>query len=154
MTVYEKIKDLFDSAGVEYKILEHPPVYTSADAAKIRDVTPHMGAKALVCFADKTPILLVLPGDRKADFKKFKKSFGIKDLRMATAVEVKELTTLEVGSIPPVGKVMDLLSYYDSEVVENEDVAFNAGSHTVSIIMKASDLVRVEQPTVSSFVCI
>src|SRR3990167_1927785 len=119
MSVLEKIKEILDSLSIEYDLLNHEPVYTSADAAKIRDTGLSSGAKTLVFMADGNPILIVVPGDKKVDLRKFKQKFNVKDLRMASITEVKEITTLEVGSIPPVGKAMNLKSYFDSSILEN-----------------------------------
>ena len=83
MSVLEKIKEILDSFSIEYEILNHEPVYTSLDAAKIRDTGLSNGAKALVFMADGKPILIVVPGDKKVDLRKFKQKFSIKDLRMA-----------------------------------------------------------------------
>lgn len=146
MTVFEKIKGLLDEREFVYEVIEHGPVHTSADAAKIRDTDVSNGAKALVMFADKTPLLFVVPGDKKADFKKIKRVLDVKDLRMATPGEVLELTTLKVGSIPPIGKAINLKSYFDTSFEEKDEVAFNAGSLTTSIIMKSKDLISVEEP--------
>ena len=151
MSVLEKIKEILDSFSIEYEILNHEPVYTSLDAAKIRDTGLSNGAKALVFMADGKPILIVVPGDKKVDLRKFKQKFSIKDLRMASKEEVKDITTLEVGSIPPVGKAMNLKSYFDSSFLEKDVVAFNAGSHLVSIRMKAKDLIKVESPVIYEF---
>jgi prolyl-tRNA editing enzyme YbaK/EbsC (Cys-tRNA(Pro) deacylase) len=148
MTVLEKIKEKLAVAGVEYELIEHEPVYTSADAARVRGEELSDGAKALVLFGDKTPILCVVPGDKRADFKKIKTHLEIKDLRMATPEEVKELTTLEIGAIPPVGSAMNLPSYYDNSFILKENVAFNAGDHSVTIIMTGDDLIRVEKPKI------
>lgn len=150
MNVYEKIIELLDEKGMEYEVMEHEPVYTSEDAAKIRDTDVGMGAKALVLMADKKTVLVVVPGNKRLDFKKFKKEFSVKDLRMAKPEEVKEITTLEVGAIPPVGKAVNLESYYDDSFLKKDIVAFNAGSHTKSIKMKAKDLISIEHPVILS----
>ena len=47
--------------------------------------------------------------------------------------------------------LFNLKVYFDKSVVENEVVAFNAGSHTRSIKMKAKDLVRVVNPVIGEF---
>ena len=146
MTVFEKIIQTFNEQGVKYELLEHEPVYTSADAAKIRDTKLSDGAKALVFIADKNPILVVLPGDKKVDTSMFKKLFGISDLAMATKEQVKEITGLEVGAIPPVGSVMGLKVYFDDEFKSKDIVSFNAGSHSKSIRIQASELIKVENP--------
>ena len=150
-SILEKIENLLTDAKIDYKRIDHAPVYTSEEAAKLRDSDISMGAKALVCYADKNPILIIVSGDKKVDFKKFKAEFGVKDLRMAKPTEVVEITTLEVGAIPPVGKVMDLKSYYDNSFKVKDKVAFNAGSHTTSVLMQAKDLINVENPTFGDF---
>jgi Cys-tRNA(Pro) deacylase len=150
--VLDRIISLLENIGVEYKKIEHEPVYTSADAAKIRDTDPAEGAKAILMFADKKPVLLVVPGDQKIDFRKFKQLTGTKDLRMAKPEEVEELTGLEIGAIPPVGKAMNIPSYYDESFKDRETAVFNAGAHTVSIIMKTADLLKVEEPVIADLV--
>lgn len=150
MSVLEEIKILLNSNNIAYKVFEHPPVHTSLEAARIRDTDISMGAKALVLYADKTPVLVVVPGDKKLDFRKFKSEFKIKDLRLASPEEVTKLTTLVIGSIPPVGKVLKLQSYFDESFLEKDMIAFNAGSLTTSITMHAKDLIKVESPMLSS----
>jgi len=152
MTVFEKIKGLLDKANISYDVIEHEPVHTSEEAARIRDTALSDGAKALVMLGDKKPLLLVVPGDKKVDFKTVKKALKVKDLRMATPDEVEKLTTLKIGSIPPVGKAIDLPSYYDESFIEKEKATFNAGSLTTSIEMKAKDLIDVEGPTILKMV--
>ncbi len=146
MSVFDEIKKLLDQASVEFKVVEHAPVYTSEDASKIRDTSLAIGAKALIWYADKSPILAVVPGDKKLDLKKFKQAFGFKDVRFATPNEVEVLTGLKTGSIPPIGKVLGLTSYFDESFLKGTHVAFNAGLHTVSILMRAQDLLKVEGP--------
>ena len=151
MTVLEKIIQKLNGEGIEYSRIEHEPVYTSEEAARIRDADISMGAKAIVCFADKRPCLVVVPGDKKIGFKLFKALFGVKDMRMASASEVTVLTTLEIGAIPPTGSLMDLKSYFDESFKLKDRVAFNAGSHTVSVVMKARDLIKTEKPVFGDF---
>lgn len=148
MTVFEKIKSLLDEANISYEVIEHEPVHTSADAARVRDTDISQGAKALVMFADKKPLLLVVPGDKKVDFKVVKKELAVKDLRMATPKEVEEQTSLKIGSIPPVGKALGLSSYFDESFLHKEKTIFNAGSLTTSIIMNAKDLIKMEKPSI------
>ena len=146
MEVLSKIRQLLNKAGVEFEEIKHEPVYTSQEAAQIRDENISDGAKSLVLMGDGKPLLVVVPGDKKADFKKVKAHLHISDLRMATPEEVKQITGIEVGAIAPVGKAMGLDSYYDNSFMFKEMVAFNAGHHEISIIMKTDDLLKVENP--------
>lgn len=145
MSVYEKIIQLLDSHNIKYQALEHEPTPTCEDSARIRGTSSDQGAKALVCFADKRPILIVLPCSRKLDFKAFKKLFTINDLRFATPDEVKSLTSLEIGAIPPLGHIFNLPTYVDQTLGDNKTIAFNAGDRTKSVIMAYSDYVQIAQ---------
>jgi len=51
----------------------------------------------------------------------------------------------------PFGNLHRLPTYLDSSVLENEVVNSNAGLHTVSIQMKAKDLVKAINPVIREF---
>ncbi len=172
--VFEKIKQLLDKNQIPYQLFEHEPVFTSDEAAKIRNTPKHFGAKAIIFSADPapeprinsfgiirggqvrygagpSPILVVVPGDKKVDTKTFKKLYNIKNLQLLTADEVKELTSLEIGAIPPFGSTMNLKTYLDKDITENEFMVFNAGSHTKSIRMNPKDFLVLENPVIGNF---
>ena len=149
--VFEAIKSLLNSKGTPYELLEHAPVYTSEQAAQVRGTELKQGAKAIVFLADGKGILLVVAADRRIDTKSFKKLYAVKDLRMATPEEVARMTGLQIGSIPPFGNVLNLSTYIDESVTENQTIAFNAGSHTTSVLMSSRDFLNIVQPVVGRF---
>ena len=149
--VFNKIKFLLEENKVDYQLLEHGPVFTSEEAARIRGTKMEEGAKAIVFAADKKPILIVVPGDKKVDIKTFKENYRIRDLRLLKPEEVKELTVLEIGAIPPFGNVMGLPTYADFGITEKDRIVFNAGSHTRSVKMKAKDFIRLSNPIIGNF---
>ncbi len=149
--IYHKILSTLAEHSVHHLKYSHEPVFTSEEAAIARGEDVKMGAKALVMFADKSPILVVLPGDKRLVTKAFKKSFSVGDLRMATPEEVYLLTRLTIGCIPPFGKLMGLKTYQDNKLSENPEIVFNAGAHTKSIKMKYEDYAKIEQPQIGDF---
>jgi len=151
MSIFEKIKKVLDDNQIGYQIFEHKPVYTSKQAAAIRDEDPSIGAKSIVFFVDQKPILIVVPGDKKIDTNKFRRDFRVKDLRMAKPEEVKKICGIEIGSIPPWGSVMRLKTYFDETLAQKPMIVFNAGLHTVSIKMKTGDFLALEKPTIGQF---
>jgi len=149
--VLDKIIEILEKNEVRYNLLEHDPVFTSEDAARIRRSELKQGAKAIIFMADDSPLLIVIPGNRHVDAKKFKKTYHIRDLRLLKPEEVTSLTGLEIGAIPPFGNVMNIATYMDEELLENSEIAFNAGSHTKSIKMNPEDYVRICQPIIGRF---
>jgi len=149
---FQKIKDLLEKNKIQYKVVEHEAVFTSEEAAKVRGTSLHQGAKALVLYGDDKAVMAVLAADKKVDFKLIKSLYGIKDLRMATPGEVKEVTGgVEIGAVPPFGNIFNIPLYADESLFTNEKIDFNAGLHTTSIEMKAEDYKTAALPTVGNF---
>jgi len=151
LSVPKKIINLLKENGVNFKETKHKAVYTSQEAAAVRGTELKLGAKALLMYANKKPIMVVVPADRKVDTKKLKLFLKIKDLRMAKPEEVKTVTGVEIGAVPPFGHIFDIPLYADMAIKENPSVVFNAGSHTLSIDIKQSDYEKVASPILADF---
>jgi Ala-tRNA(Pro) deacylase len=147
-TILSAIRRRLTEAGVEFREVEHEPTYTSAESAAARGEELGVGAKALLLQADGTFCLFVVPADQRLDSRAVKRELGVKRLRFATADELRELTGLVPGAVPPFGEpILPFALYADTSVgARSNKVAFNAGSLTVSIIMAASDWEAVAQP--------
>lgn len=151
MDAFQVIVEKLQTAGVQFKLYEHEPVYTSEDAARIRSTPLSIGMKALVLYADGKPIMVTVPGDRKVDFKRFKVAYGIKDLRMATPEEVLSVTSVPIGAVPPFGDIFGIPLYMDERARINDRVAFNAGLHTKSISLSEAAYESVTHPVIGDF---
>ena len=66
MNPYDAIIKLLKDNLINFEVLEHEPVFTSEQAAKVRGLSLDSGAKSLLLKADKNFILVVLPGSRKS----------------------------------------------------------------------------------------
>ena len=107
-----------------------------------------VGAKALLLRTDDVFRLFVLPADRKLDSTAIRRYLGVRRTRFATLDELGQLTGLIPGSVPPFGEpILPFKLYGDTRLGEETDrLAFNAGSLTDSIIMSATDWVRIARP--------
>jgi len=149
---FEKVIKLLKDNKINYQLFEHEPVYTSWEAARIRSSSLKEGAKALVFMADGKPIMIVVPGDRKIEVKRFKKIFKIDDLRMATPQEVETVTDgIKVGAVHPLGNLHGLPVYVDEALGENKEIIFNAGLHTKSIKVLYKDYYQLINPILGNF---
>jgi len=149
--VFEEILKLFKVNKIKYKVFEHDPVLTSEQAAKIRGTKIEQGAKALVMIADNNPIMVVISAAKKVDSEKVKKEFGIKDLRMAKAEEVEQLTGIKIGAVSPFGMIHNLPTFIDISLGKNKTIAFNAGLHTKSVEISYKDYVFLAKPQIGNF---
>lgn len=142
--VLDAIRHWLNAAGVPFAEQEHQPTHTSAESAQARGDALAIGAKALVVKADERYCLLVLPANRKLDSPAVKRLLGVKKLRFAERAELEELTGLAPGSVPPFGPpILSLELIADPALLENPQIAFNAGSLTTSMRMASADYQRV-----------
>lgn len=146
MNVLDRLIEQLDTRQIPYDVSHHEPVFTSAEAARIRGTTLASGAKALICKADQQFVLIVLPADKRLASKHVRKSASIRSLRFASREEVAKLTGLQPGSIPPFGSLFELPTWCDEDLALQPTINFNAGDHAVSISMRYTDFVAFEQP--------
>ena len=149
--VFSMIKDVLNKEKIDYEVLEHRPVFTSKEAAEVRGTELKQGTKALVLKTEEGFIQACVSGSKELDIEKLQKITLFKRIEMANAKDVRKATGCNIGSVPPLGNLFELKVYFDKSILENEIVAFNAGSHTRSIKMKAKDLVKIVNPVVGEF---
>jgi prolyl-tRNA editing enzyme YbaK/EbsC (Cys-tRNA(Pro) deacylase) len=151
--VLERIREALSQNDVVYCEISHIATHTSEESARVRGESLAVGAKALLLKTDNVFRLFVLPADRQLDTKKIKQELKVKSTRFATSEELLDLTDLVPGSVPPFGiPILPFELYGDTAIGAVEDkVAFNAGSLTLSIVMKASDWKTVAKPVQFSF---
>ena len=141
-----RVLELFKNEGVEYKLYEHEPVYTSEQASKVRGVELKTGVKAMVLKSLDNFLLADIAADRRLDFRKLEKLLQVKKLEFATKDQVIAKTGCEAGSVHPVGSLFHLDTYLDESVLDNEYVNFNIGLLTKSVRIKKDDFVRILKP--------
>jgi prolyl-tRNA editing enzyme YbaK/EbsC (Cys-tRNA(Pro) deacylase) len=151
-SLFHAICSLLDERHVPYRTVHHQPTFTSEESAAARGEDVKIGGKAIVMKIDDTFKLFVLSAALKVDSKKIKEHFRAKSIRFATKEELMELTGLVPGSVPPFGPpVLPLPVYLDPSIMENEKIAFNAGSLTDSVILKTADYLSIVQAEHCSF---
>ncbi len=145
--VYKRIIELLDGNGIKYETQHHEPTRTSEIAARVRGVSMHSGAKAIVTKGDRTGAnyLFIMPADMKLWGSRAKQACG-ESVGFATNPE--EVTGCVPGSVPPFGSLFGLKTFVDPHLAENEIIHFNAGSLTDSVSMRYEDWLVIEKPVV------
>lgn len=141
--VFENIKRILEEKHIEHQIATHDAVFTSLEASLVRGVSLQMGVKAMVLKTGDHFIVVLIRADKKVDLKLIKKLEHAPKIRLASAEEVLEVTQCEIGSVPPFGFLKPLKTYLDKDVLLEETITFNAGLHTVSVLMRGGDLPKV-----------
>lgn len=148
MTPEEKIIGILEENRIPYEIFEHEPVYTNPTMAAALNVSESETVKSLVLLTkEKEMVVLVMPGDKRVDWKKAAAGIGTKKVSFAKPEAVLEKVGCEVGCVPPFGQLTDLPIYMDKDLARKDVVYFNPGVHDKSFKIKAWDLKKLCRPT-------
>ena len=101
---------------------------TALEAAKSLNCEVGAIVKSLLFKAENTFILCLVPGDKKGSLNNIKKITNIKDVSMASANEVKNVTGFTIGGVSPVGHLKKINIYIDSSL-ERFDSLYAAAGH-------------------------
>ena len=145
--VLERIRSLLRDSGAPYREAHHQPTRTSLEAADARGESIRIGGKAIVAKVNKSFRLFVLSAALELNSRAICRHLQAQRFRFAGRDELLDLTGLVPGCIPPFGRpILDLDLYVDSSILENDRIAFNAGSLTDSIVMGREDYIRIAEP--------
>jgi len=150
--VFNKIKELLDKNKINYKTMDHEPTPTSKDAARVRGTREEQGAKAIILRSKGNFLLCILPGNGKIDLKKLRQIINKNSLSLAAREEIIKVANCVPGEVPPFGNIFNIKTYVDKSLLKNEEIAFNAGLMTKSIIMKTEDYLKIVNPIIEEFI--
>ena len=147
-----KLKDFLDANNIRYVSIIHSPAYTAQEIAAIAHVPGKELAKTVIVKIDGKMAMAVLPASYHVDFERFKQFAGAQAVELAGEEEFQELfPDCEVGAMPPFGNLYDMQVFVADILREDEEIVFNAGSHSELMRLSYADFERLVQPTVLSF---
>lgn len=148
MTIPQKIKSYLDKERIKYDLLEHTVAYSAMEIAGMQHVPGRKVVKSVIVKGDGKYWMCLLPSIHYLDFDKLKPVIGVHDLRLAHEEELGKLfPEYEIGAEPPFGHLYHLPVVADIILQEDDEIVFNAGTHTDMIRMKFSDYKKLVHPT-------
>lgn len=148
----KKVAQFLDSHKVKYVAIKHSPAYTAQEIAASAHIPGKELAKTVMVKIDGQMAMAVLPASYRVDFKGLKKLAGAKKVELASEQEFRDLfPESEVGAMPPFGNLYEMNVYVAKPLSEDEEIAFNAGSHTELIRLHYADFQKLVKPTVGDF---
>ena len=156
-----------DSKDVEKKIVKKTkaimPIHYGGlvcrDTQKIRDIANDNNilliedaAESLGSKINDKMAMAVLPASYKIDFEALMSVTGSDNIDLASEEEFKYMfPDCEIGAMPPFGNLYDLDVYVAKTLAEDEEISFNAGTHSELIRMTYKDFERLVKPKVLKF---
>ncbi len=143
----KKLKQFLDENNVRYITVSHSPAYTAQEIAAKAHLPGKEIAKTVLVKVDGKLAMTVLPGSFKINFENLKKVLGSDNVRLADEHEfIDKFPDCEVGAMPPFGNLYGVDVFVASSLAEDEEIAFNACSHSQLIKMSYSDYENLVKP--------
>lgn len=142
-----KLKEYLENNHIEYSTILHSPVYTAQEVAASAHVPGKELAKTVMVKINGKMAMAVVPASDKVDFRGLKKAVGVEKAELASEEEFKNMfPECDIGAMPPFGNLYDMEVFVADHLSEDEEIAFNAGSHDELIKMTYRDFERLVQP--------
>jgi len=147
-----QLKEFLDSQSVKYVTISHSPAYTAQGVAASAHVPGMELAKTVVVRIGDELAMAVLPAPYKVDFELFRGVAGVEKVELAAEEEFQSMFPgCEVGAMPPFGNLYGMKVFAAESLAEDEEIAFNACSHTELIKMSYKDFERLVKPILGRF---
>ena len=148
----QKLKEFLDREKVKYVSIVHSPAYTAQEVAASAHITGRELAKTVIVELDGKMAMAVLPANRKIVLQDLREVTGSDEVKFASEDEFRQqFPDCETGAMPPFGNLYGMDVFLAESLTENEQISFNAGSHTEVIKIGMADFERLVHPRVVSF---
>jgi Ala-tRNA(Pro) deacylase len=145
----EKVRQFLDSHQTKYLILTHSPAYTAQEIAQAAHIPGKEMVKAVMARLDGKLVMLVMPSTHAVSFQRVEQATGAHKAELASEPSFEPIfADCEVGAMPPFGNLYDLDVYMADALAGNQDIAFNAGSHSQLIRMACQDYIALVKPKI------
>jgi Ala-tRNA(Pro) deacylase len=148
----QKLVDFLTSHNIKYVTISHSSAYTAQEIAASAHVAGKALAKTVIVKIDDKMAMAVLPASYKVNFYLLKEAAGASKVQLANEQEFRDMfPESEVGAMPPFGNLYNMDVFVDKSLSQDEEIAFNAGSHTELIRLAYKDFERLVTPKVAKF---
>jgi Ala-tRNA(Pro) deacylase len=146
----QRLKSFLDRQNIKYVVITHSPAFTAQEIASSAHIPGKELAKTVVVRLDDELAMVVLPAPAKISFDLLRQATGAEQAELATEREFMDLFPgCELGAMPPFGNLYGMRVFIDEWLTMDDEIAFNAGSHTELIRMSFRDYSQLVQPVVA-----
>lgn len=145
----KKLVEYLDRNRIKYITINHSPAYTAREVAASTLVPRREFAKTVVVTLDDRPAMAVVPASRHVDLDALAALAGAGSAELEDESRfADEFPDCDPGAMPPFGNLYDMPVYVDTIIREDDDIVFNAGTHTQVIRMSSVDFLELVGPKV------
>lgn len=146
----QKLKEFLDANGVKYVTVSHSKAYTAQEIAATAHIKGKELAKTVMVKINDKMAMAVLPAAFPLDLNLLRQTAGGATVELASESEFRDLFPgCETGAMPPFGNLYGMDVFVAQSLAEDEQIAFNAGTHTELVQLAYKDYERLVKPKVA-----
>lgn len=147
-----KLKAFLDSQNIKYTSIRHPAASTTQRIAATTHIPGKELAKTVMVKIDGKMAMAVLPSSRHLNLEVLREAAKAEKIELATEMAFVNLfPDCEAGAMPPFGNLYGMDVFVSQCLSEDEEIAFNAGTHTELVRMSYKDFEKLVKPQVIDF---
>jgi Cys-tRNA(Pro) deacylase len=149
------VHNFLQTQGIQHEIFTlSGQARTARRLAALLGLNPRQVAKNLIFVADDQPVLVIIPGDRKADRAKIKKVLDASEVKFADTQTVLDITGYCIGATPPITYKKKITTLIDARALANDIIYTGAGEANMILKLRAEDLRRATAGQVVRDICL
>ncbi|WP_031476073.1 YbaK/EbsC family protein [Streptomyces bicolor] len=150
---YSRLITLLDGSEARYRLIHHAPEGRTDLASRLRGHRLEQAAKCLVIRVGlgkkhRRYVLTVVPGDRRADLERVRGLYDGTDAAFAARDVAERLAGSVSGSIMPFSFDPGLDLLVDPDLLDHEEIFFNAARLDRSVALRTGDYVKLADPRI------
>jgi Ala-tRNA(Pro) deacylase len=149
-SVAERLREYLDAHGVGYRIIAHEAAASADEYHAILGTRYEQMPKAIFLRYQgkhrKGFAILALQAHKRADLQRVRRVLDARDIRLGSRDELRAVTGCGFGELPPVGGLFGLPLLFDQDLLAEDELYFNAGSLTASMVVRPRALEALERP--------
>ena len=143
-----RLKDFLDEEHIKYVTIGHSPAFTAQEIAAMAHIPGKELAKTVVVKIDGELAMVVTSASEQVKLNHLKETLGANEVGLASESEFKDsFPDCETGAMPPFGNLYGMNVFVSQALREDEQIAFNAGSHSELVRLPYTEFERLVHPT-------
>lgn len=145
----KRLHEYLTSQHVPYETIKHTPAYTAQEIAAVSHVPGKDFAKTVIVKVDGKLAMVLEPAHSRVNLERLRKQVAANKIELASEHEFKSrFPECELGAMPPFGNLYEMDVYVDKTLTQDEQIAFNGGTHAEVVKMAYKDFDRLVHPKV------
>ncbi|MEX0844026.1 MAG: YbaK/EbsC family protein [Balneolaceae bacterium] len=144
-----RLINYLDENGKKYIVVKHSQAFTAQEVAASAHIPGKDMVKTVIVKVDGEMKMVVLPSTHDVDFDSIKDAFGTDKVELASENEFESrFPDCELGAMPPFGDFYEMDTLVAEALTEDEEIAFNAGTHRELVKMNYKDYEELAAPKI------